>query len=106
MRAGWSAATIAAAAAVSLGGLGLVIARRLTAPAPPRRFDLVVREVTGSGDERTVVLDRTRQTIEPAHRDVVEGKNLETHCLPVPPLEVLHVSDQRLDAGERHGVVD
>ncbi|WP_438854855.1 alpha/beta hydrolase family protein [Agromyces sp. M3QZ16-3] len=65
MRAGWSVAAIGAAAAVSLGGLGLVIARRLTAPAPPRRFDLVIREVTASGDERTVVLDRTRQTIEP-----------------------------------------
>lgn len=65
MRAGWSVAAIGAAAAMSLGGLGLIIARRLTAPAPPRRFDLVIREVTGSGDERTVSLDQTRQTIEP-----------------------------------------
>lgn len=65
MRGCWSVAAIGAAAAVSLGGLGFVIARRLTAPASPRRFDLVIREVTGGGDERTVVLDRTRQTIEP-----------------------------------------
>lgn len=65
MRAGWSVAAIGAAAAVSLGGLGFVIARRLTAPTPPRRYDLVIRDVIESGEERTVVLDRTRQTIEP-----------------------------------------
>ncbi|MGR0221550.1 alpha/beta hydrolase family protein [Agromyces sp. ZXT2-6] len=36
----------------------------MTAPAPPRRFDLVIREVTQTGGARAVVLDRTRQTIE------------------------------------------
>lgn len=44
-------------------GLGWGIARRLTAAAGRRRFDLVVRGVERDGDRCLIVLDRTRQTI-------------------------------------------
>lgn len=44
-------------------GLGWGIARRLTAPAGLRKFDLVVRDVERDGDRCLIVLDRTRQTV-------------------------------------------
>ncbi len=55
------AGVMAAAASLSLG-LGLVIARRLTAPPSPRRFDLSIRGVEQDGDRHTIILDRTDQT--------------------------------------------
>lgn len=55
----------AVAGAAALGGLGYLIARRVTAPVGPRRFDLVVRGVDGSGDRPVVILDRTAQTAKP-----------------------------------------
>ncbi|MEI5582295.1 MULTISPECIES: alpha/beta hydrolase family protein [unclassified Agromyces] len=65
MRAGWAFAALGAAAAASFGGLGFVIARRLTAPSSGRRFDLVVRRVESTADREWVVLDRTPQTTSP-----------------------------------------
>ncbi len=44
-------------------GLGWAIARRLTAPAGPRQFDLVIRDVERDDDRRLIVLDRTAQTV-------------------------------------------
>lgn len=61
MKLGWLVAALGTAAAVSLGGLGFVIARRLTARSD-RRFDVVIREVEKVGDRRAVVLDRTTRT--------------------------------------------
>lgn len=55
---------LAAAATLSLG-LGLVIARRLTAPPRPRRFDLSIRAVEQDSDRQAIVLDRTHQTESP-----------------------------------------
>ena len=49
--------------AASALGTGWTIARRLTAPARPRIFDLIVRGVEYDGEgHRFVVLDRTDQT--------------------------------------------
>lgn len=48
-----------------LGGLGYVIARRVTAPVGPRRFDLVVRGVDVSEERVVVILTRTAQTATP-----------------------------------------
>lgn len=64
MKTGWSVAALGTAVAVSLGGLGFVIARRLTARSD-RRFDVVIRDVEQRGDRRTVVLDRTPRTAAP-----------------------------------------
>lgn len=50
-------------AAAAVGGLGWAIARRLTAPAGPRKFDLPVRGVEHDEDGGLVVLDRTDQTV-------------------------------------------
>lgn len=61
MKTGWSVAALGTGVAVSLGGLGLVMARRLTAPSD-RRFDVVIRDVEEQGDRRAVVLDRTPRT--------------------------------------------
>ena len=47
---------------VAASGLGWVVARRLTAPVGPRRFDLTVHRVEGDGDGCWIVLDRTDQT--------------------------------------------
>lgn len=55
---------MAATASLSLG-LGLVIARRLTAPSRTRRFDLPIRAVEQDGDRQVIVLDRTHQTESP-----------------------------------------
>ncbi|MFF2387202.1 alpha/beta hydrolase [Agromyces sp. NPDC058104] len=68
MKAGRVAgAVIAGGVVVSavLGGLGYVIARRVTAPVGPRRFDLVVRGVDVSGERAVVILARTAQTATP-----------------------------------------
>lgn len=50
-----------AAAGVGLAGLGLAIARRLTA-ANGRRYDLTIRGVDNSGERPIIVLDRTPRT--------------------------------------------
>lgn len=44
-------------------GTGWAIARRLTAPAGPRIFDLAIRDIEHDHGTRRVVLDRTTQTI-------------------------------------------
>ena len=48
--------------AVVAAGLGWTIARLLTAPVGPRRFDLTVRDVEHDNDGDLIVLDRTDQT--------------------------------------------
>ncbi|ANJ27364.1 alpha/beta hydrolase family protein [Agromyces aureus] len=51
-----------AALSLAFGGLGYVIARRVTAPVGPRRFDLIVRGVDDSGETPVVILSRTAKT--------------------------------------------
>jgi pimeloyl-ACP methyl ester carboxylesterase len=51
-----------AAVLASASGLGLVIARRLTAAPSSRRFELTIRGVERDGDRQAIVLDRTDQT--------------------------------------------
>ncbi|POH59700.1 phospholipase [Cryobacterium zongtaii] len=53
------------AAGGGLAGLGLVIAKSLTAPAGGRTYDLVIRDVDYSGERPMVVLDRTPRTAAP-----------------------------------------
>ncbi|CAM2797351.1 alpha/beta hydrolase family protein [Skermania piniformis] len=43
-------------------GAGWTIARRLTAPATPRVFDLTIHDIEHDGETQRVVLDRTSQT--------------------------------------------
>ena len=61
MRAVWALADAA------LGGLGLVITRRLTAPVTGRMFDLTIRDVDNSGERTIVVLDRSPRNVAPGH---------------------------------------
>ncbi|NYG20022.1 dienelactone hydrolase [Agromyces hippuratus] len=61
----WAVVGAVASVGVALGGLGLVIARRLTSPVGGRRYDLTIREVDTSGERPIVVLDRTPQTAAP-----------------------------------------
>lgn len=61
MRATWAAAGMVAAAGTALGGLGLVIATRLTTPNG-RQYDLTIRGVERSGERLVVLLDRTPRT--------------------------------------------
>ncbi|MDJ0378487.1 alpha/beta fold hydrolase [Cryobacterium sp. PH31-L1] len=65
MRVALALAGAAIAAAVGLGGLGLVIARRLTAPISGRKFDLTIRGVDNSGERPILILDRTPRTAAP-----------------------------------------
>ena len=51
--------------ATGAAGIGWAIARRLTAPAGPRTFDLTVRGVEHDGRGDLIVLDRTDQTTAP-----------------------------------------
>ncbi|MEC5185638.1 pimeloyl-ACP methyl ester carboxylesterase [Cryobacterium sp. MP_3.1] len=62
MKAGWAMAGAVAAVGGTLAGLGLVIARNLTAPAGGRTYDLTVRGVENSVERTIVVLDRTAHT--------------------------------------------
>jgi len=50
---------------MALGGLGLFIARRLTAAPSRRTYDLTIRSAYDSGERRIVVLDRTPRTAAP-----------------------------------------
>ncbi len=52
-------------AATAAAGVGWAIARRLTAPAGPRSFDLTIRGVEQDEDGDLIVLDRTDQTTAP-----------------------------------------
>ncbi|BAU32774.1 hypothetical protein [Microcella alkaliphila] len=49
-------------ATAAAAGAGWVIARRLTAPADPRTFDLTIRAVEHDDRGGLIVLDRTEQT--------------------------------------------
>jgi len=60
---GWVLVGAVVATAATLGGLGLHVARRLTAPVSERRYDLTIRAVDRSGDRTIIVLDRTSQTV-------------------------------------------
>ena len=62
MRVLLAVAGAVAAAGLALGGLGLVIARRLTAPVGPRTYDLTIRGVDRSGERPVIILDRTPHT--------------------------------------------
>ncbi|GAA4899629.1 alpha/beta fold hydrolase [Tessaracoccus lubricantis] len=52
-------------AAAATAGAGYAIARRLTAPAGPRTFDLPARGVEHDANSDLIVLDRTDQTTAP-----------------------------------------
>jgi pimeloyl-ACP methyl ester carboxylesterase len=69
-------------------GLGLVIARRLTAPPSSRKFDLTIRGVEQDGDRQVIVLDRTHQTESPGE-----------FTLLFPGGGWLKLSDEILDRG-------
>ena len=62
VRPNWALVGLAVAAGATLGGLGLFVARRLTAPVSRRVYDLTIRGVDRSGDQPIVVLDRNHQT--------------------------------------------
>ena len=65
MRIFWATAGTVAAAGIALGGLGMVIARRLTGPVGGRRYELTIRGVDTSGERPMVLLDRTPHTAAP-----------------------------------------
>lgn len=77
-----------AAVLASASGLGLVIARRLTAAPISRSFDLTIRGVERDGDRQAIVLDRTDQT---------ESSGL--FPLLFPGGGWLQLSDEALDRG-------
>ncbi|WP_448388293.1 alpha/beta hydrolase family protein [Microbacterium aurum] len=81
-------ATAMAALLASASGLGLLIARRLTAPPSSRRFDLTIRGVEQDGDRQSIMLDRTDQT---------ESSGVFT--LLFPGGEWLQLSTEVLDRG-------
>jgi dipeptidyl aminopeptidase/acylaminoacyl peptidase len=60
---GWALVGAVTATAATLGGLGLYVARRLTAPVSERRYDLTIRGVDRARDRAFIVLDRTSQTV-------------------------------------------
>jgi dienelactone hydrolase len=60
---GWTLVGALVATGAALGGLGLYIARWLTAPVSERRYDLTIRDVDRARDRTFTVLDRTSQTV-------------------------------------------
>lgn len=61
-RAVRAAAVAVVAVGLAFGGLGFVIARRLTAPVSERRYDITILGVDDSREQRIIVLDRTQAT--------------------------------------------
>ena len=98
-----------AAAGLALGGLGLVIARRLTAPVGPRTYDLTIRGVDRSGERPIVILDRTPRTAAPGdyclileNGDFVQlSRDVENRGLRLVGREVVGKPHQGLAAGQR-----
>jgi len=88
MRGGWAVLGTVAAAGAALGGLGLVIARRLTAPVSGRRYDLTIRDLDESGERPVVVLDRTPATAAPG-----------LYCLILENGGLVRLSDEIEDRG-------
>ena len=86
-----------AAAGLALGGLGLVIARRLTAPVGPRTYDLTIRGVDRSGERPVIILDRNPRTAAPGD-----------YCLILENGDLVQVSSDvenrgpRLEIGRAH----
>jgi pimeloyl-ACP methyl ester carboxylesterase len=90
MRAGWVVAGALSAAGVALGGLGLGIARRLTAPVNGRTYDLTIRDVDDLGERTIVVLDRTPATAAPG-----------LYCLLLENGSLVRLSHEVEDRGPR-----
>jgi len=62
MKAVWVLAGVVVGSGVALAGVGLTIARHLTAPVSGRRYDLTIRGVDNTGERPVVILDRTPAT--------------------------------------------
>ncbi|TFD68203.1 alpha/beta hydrolase [Cryobacterium gelidum] len=65
MKAVWAFAGVVVGSGVALAGVGLTIARRLTAPVSGRRYDLTIRGVDNTGERPVVILDRAPATAAP-----------------------------------------
>ncbi|WP_104201195.1 S9 family peptidase [Cryobacterium sp. Y29] len=65
MKALWAFAGVVVGSGVALAGVGLAIARRLTAPVSGRRYDLTIRGVDNTGERPVVILDRASATAAP-----------------------------------------
>jgi pimeloyl-ACP methyl ester carboxylesterase len=87
MKVGWVSGGALAAISV-LGGLGFAIARRLTAPAHGRAYDLTVHGVEDSGERPVVVLERNSHT-------AARGR----YCLIFENGSWAQVSDKVVDRG-------
>jgi pimeloyl-ACP methyl ester carboxylesterase len=88
MRGPIALAGVMAALASSALGLGLVIARRLTAPPSSRKLDLAIRGVEQDDDRQAIVLDRTDQ-----------AESSGEFTLLFPGNGWLQLSDEILDRG-------
>ncbi|TFD63746.1 alpha/beta hydrolase [Cryobacterium sp. Hb1] len=62
MKAVWALAGVVVGSGVALAGVGLAIARRLTAPVSGRRYELTIRALENTGERPVVTLDRTSAT--------------------------------------------
>ena len=66
-------------AAAAAAGVGWAIARRLTTPVGPRRFDLIVRDIAHDNDGDLIVLDCTDQTTaDGIYNPLVRARRLGT----------------------------
>ena len=82
MRATWAVTGALGAAGAALGGLGLVIARRVTTPGG-RRYDLTIRDVENAGERTVVVLDRTPRTTLPGQYSLFVENGERVRLSPV-----------------------
>ncbi|TFD54379.1 alpha/beta fold hydrolase [Cryobacterium sp. Hh11] len=71
MKAVWALVGVVVGTGVTLGALGWVIARRLTAPVSGRKYDLTIRGVDNSGERPVVILDRTPSTSAPGDYNLI-----------------------------------
>lgn len=90
MKAAWAAAGGVAAVGLSLGAIGLVIARKLTNPVRARVYELTIRAVDRSGGQAIIVLDRDLRT--EAHGD---------YCLLLEDGSMVKLSSVVEDRGPR-----
>ena len=73
MKAAFALATGVIASVVTLGAVGLHIAKKLTAPVGDRVYDVAIRHVDESGDRRVVEFDRNPRTLSPGNYSLLMG---------------------------------
>ena len=105
MRLVWVLVGAVATVGMGLAGLGLVIARRVTAPVSERRYDLTIRGVDNSGERPVVILDRSPSTAAPGDYCLIVETGNWVQLAPEVEDRGPHLVGRRIVGQSREGLV-